>query len=76
MHQICQFHLSTFREPGDGVFVVDVSAWRAVDGSFRLICQLKVQDKHDDYTILILNWNHIHKARQTHTCVESGKSEH
>lgn len=48
MNEICQSDLSTFREPGDVVFVVDVSARWAVDGSVRLTCQLKVQDEHDD----------------------------
>lgn len=48
MNQICQSHLSTFREPWDGVFVDDFSGRWAVEGSVLLICQLKIQDEHDD----------------------------
>lgn len=74
-NQICQSCFSTFREPGNGVFVVHVCVWWAVlHGSVKLVCKLKVQDEHDDQTILILHWNHIYNAWQTHACLKRRKT--
>lgn len=67
-----QFQVKVFTnaEPGNTHHSVEISAGRAAGGS-GVIWKFKVENKHNDQAVLILNWNHIDLTVKRNTCSDT-----
>lgn len=57
----------TTTEPGNAQHSVELSGGGAGGGA-SVIWELKVENKHNDKAVFILNWNHIDHTGKTNSC--------
>lgn len=65
----------TNTEPGNTHHSVEISGGRATGGA-GVIWKFKVENKHNDQAVLILDWNHIDHRVKRNTCSDRERYNH